>query len=81
MYDGNDAIVIQFRLPSGQKHCHRFNPRETSSPKYFQTASAVSGTPLGEFKLRTAEGELKEEDDEKEKEISKLHNTMLTIIK
>ena len=81
MYDGNDAIVIQFRLPSGQKHRHRFNPRETSFSEIFQTASAVSSTPLGQFKLRTAEGELKEEDDEKEKEISKLHNTMLTIIK
>ena len=79
MYDGNDAIVIQFRLPSGQKHRHRFNPRETSLSEIFQTASAVSGTPLGEFKLRTAEDELKEEDDAKE--ISKLHNTMLTIIK
>lgn len=75
-YDGPDAIQVQFRLPSGQKHRHRFNPKSKGS-EVFQTAAAVSQSPLNSFKLRTAEGEL----DEKGEDISKLHNTMLTIIK
>lgn len=75
LYEGADAIQIQFRLPSGLKHRHRFSPSATV-PQIFQTAAAVSQIPLGEFKLRTAEGEL---DDQTA--ISTLHNTMLTIIK
>ena len=75
MYDGPDAVQIQFRLPSGQKHRHRFDPQAATS-QIFQTASAVSQIPLGEFKLRSAEGELDEDAA-----MSKLHNTMLTIIK
>ena len=75
-YEGSDAIQIQFRLPTGQKHRHRFNPKSQAA-EVFQVAAAVSQTPLDGFKLRTAEGEL----DEKSTDISKLHNTMLTIIK
>ena len=74
-YEEPDAIQIQFRLPSGQKHRHRFNPHAALS-EIFQTASALSATPLGEFKLRTAEGEVKEDSP-----ISELNNSMLTIIK
>lgn len=75
-YEGPDAIQIQFRLPTGQKHRHRFDPK-SSAVEVFKTAAAVSKTPLNGFKLRTAEGEL----DESTADISKLHNTMLTIIK
>lgn len=75
-YEGPDAIQVQFRLPTGQKHRHRFNPKSKAS-EVFQTAAAVSQSPLNSFKLRTAEGEL----DETSEDISKLHNTMLTIIK
>jgi UBX domain-containing protein 7 len=75
-YEGSDAIQVQFRLPSGQKHRHRFNPKSKAS-EVFQTAAAVSQTPLNSFKLSTAEGELNESSND----ISKLHNTMLTIIK
>lgn len=75
-YEGQDAIQIQFRLPNGQKHRHRFDPK-SSALEVFQTAAAVSKSPLNSFKLRTAEGEL----DESTADISKLHNTMLTIIK
>ena len=75
-YEGPDAIQIQFRLPSGQKHRHRFNPKSKAS-EVFQTAASICQNPLNSFKLRTAEGELDEAADD----ISKLHNTMLTIIK
>lgn len=74
-YQGPDAILVQFRLPTGAKHRHRFSPSAAIS-EIFQTAAAVSQTPAGEFKLRTGEGELDEDT-----EIGKLHNTMLTIIK
>jgi hypothetical protein len=76
MYEGTDAILIQFRLPNGQKHRHRFSPTSSIS-EIMQTAASISQTPLGEFKLRTGEGELKSQD----LVISSLHNTMLTIIK
>lgn len=75
MYDGPDAIQVQFRLPSGQKHRHRFSPHATL-PQIFQTAAAVAKLAPDEFKLRTAEGELDEEAP-----VAALHNTMLTIIK
>ena len=75
-YEGSDAIKIQFRLLNGQKHRHSFNPKSKAS-EVFQSAAAISQSPLNSFKLRTAEGELDETADD----ISKLHNTMLTIIK
>lgn len=75
VYEGADAIQIQFRLPSGQKHRHRFSPHATVQ-QVFQTAAAVSQLQPNDFKLRTAEGEL---DDQAS--VSTLHNTMLTIIK
>lgn len=78
-YEGTDSIQIQFRLPSGQKHRHRFNPRTLSISEIFRTAAAVSQIPLGEFKLRTAEEELGEEEDEAK--LKGLNNTMITIIK
>lgn len=75
-YEGPDAIKIQFRLPNGQKHRQSFDPKSKAS-EVFQTAAAVCQSPLNSFKLSTAEGEL----DETAGDISKLHNTMLTIIK
>lgn len=80
-YDHPDAIKIQFRLPNGQKHGHTFSPQSTM-PAVFRAASAISCTPLGQFKLRTAEGELSGDvEGEDGDEVKKLHNTIITIIK
>lgn len=75
-YEGPDAILIQFRLPTGQKHRQKFSPAAKIT-EIFETAAAVSQTPLGQFKLRTGEGELGEDSVV----VASLHNTMLTIIK
>ena len=80
-YEGDDGIKIQFRLPNGQKHLHRFSPKVGVSD-IFKTAAAICQSPLGEFKLRTAEGEIKNENDQfHDLDVIKLHNTMLTIMK
>lgn len=76
-YEGADGIKIQFRLPNGQKHLHRFSPKVGVSD-IFKTAAAICQTPIEEFKLRTAEGEVDQFDD---LDVIKFHNTMLTIIK
>lgn len=77
-YTGPGGIQVQFRLPNGQKHRHRFDPSHCLS-QVFQTAAAVAQCPPGSFKLRTAEEELTEDDSSFS--ISKLHNDTLTIIK
>lgn len=77
-YDGPDGILVQFRLPTGQKHRHRFNPKTLTVTELFKTAASISETPTGSFKLRTGEGELEESN---EIDVKKLNNTMITIIK
>lgn len=85
-YTESDAIVVQFRLPSGQKRRYCFDPQGGLAP-IFQTAAALASFPSGSFKLRTAEGELNlssnntSNNDNNNDNISNLHNNTITIIK